>query len=92
MKLPAIRSVSPMKALIAVGVVTLRVINYNEFYGDDSAPATSTADEAVAAQPRLVSRLPLRGLLLTSSNIQRRHRTLSISSPWPPSTRLPMEW
>ena len=51
MKLSALRSVSPMKALIAVGVVISAVINYNEFYGDDSAPATPSADEAVAAQP-----------------------------------------
>ena len=51
MKLPAIGSVSPMKALIAVGVLVSIVINYNEFYGEDSAPTTPTAAIAVAAQP-----------------------------------------
>lgn len=58
MKLPALASVSPMKALIAVGVVTSAVINYNEFYGD-SAPATPTADEAVAAPPSISESPPV---------------------------------
>ena len=56
MKLPAIGSVSPMKALIAVGVLVSIVINYNEFYGDDSAPTTPTS-VTIADEPS-VSKLP----------------------------------
>ena len=75
-----------MKAVIAVGVLISIAVNYNEFYGEDFAPATPTTDEAVAPQPSVsepppVARSPIDQLKVSAEAGNVKHQ-LSLAAKY----------
>lgn len=43
--------ITPLRVLIAAGISVSAVINYNEFFGDDSPPMAAAATQAIATPP-----------------------------------------